>query len=147
MSSCTKLNDLNSLSSDNRSIVKFEENKMIYIGSNIQRKHVVMFKIDGNLQCGNSQKCDGAFILPDEKAVFFIELKGHCINTAADQIYSTINIFKQDLNSDCKIYGRIVSSRVPRPDLKSSHIVKLERTLASTQGNLKIQSQKLGEEI
>jgi hypothetical protein len=133
------------LSDDARPIVLFEENRKIYRGINTQRKNVLRYKVDeGMIQSG--EKCDYALGICDENKLYFIELKGSDVSKAAEQILETMRHLSEKVRG-FSIFGRIVCSRVPRPDLRSTQLVRLERELARHNGNLVRQTLLLEEEI
>jgi len=134
------------LSNDKRKIAKFIENGMVYKAINNKSKNVIRYQIDCSAMSCSVQRCDNALEIVDENNLYFIELKGMDIKKAAAQILSTISHFVSDL-TNTKLFGRIICSRVPRPDLRSTQIVSLERKLAASGGNLIKASQILEETI
>jgi hypothetical protein len=145
--SCTKLGNGSHLSDDTRQSVNFDENGRKYQGNNKGSKRVIRYQIDGYiLNDSDDEKCDNAFLLPDEKKAYLIELKGSDLKKAADQIYTTLERLKNHL-TNCNVHGRIVCSHIPKPDLRSTNLVRLERALASKKGNLIYKSKLLIEDI
>jgi hypothetical protein len=134
------------LSDDCRSIASFEENGMIYRGINNMRKRVIRYQVDCCEMPRDIKRCDNAIELPTCNNIYFIELKGEDIKKAAVQILCTINLYGRKLDGN-KIFARIVCSRIPRPDIRSSQIVSLERAVGATGGNLTKTCRKLEESI
>ncbi|MCD4500676.1 hypothetical protein ABGV49_04880 [Chromobacterium vaccinii] len=132
------------ISKDRRACVSFSENGMNYRGVNERKLLISMYKIDGGIISDNNKRCDNAFEVKELNSIYFIELKGEDIKKAATQIENTITILSNHL-SGMSVYGRIVCSRAPRPDLRSSQIISLERVLMKMGGNL-IKSCKTCEE-
>ena len=142
----TKMGEKGLHSDDTRSIIKFTENKMTYKGINTNRRRVLRYQIDGGMFDNNQTKCDNAFGFPDTDDFYLIELKGKDLKHASVQIYDTI----QALNRKIKCYtvhGRIICSKIPRPHLRSTQIVRLERELAKRGGRLIKKSILLEENI
>lgn len=131
---------------DDRLNVKFEENKMVYLAINNHRKNVHMYDVDGKMINTESKKCDKALVIQKTKEIYLIELKGCDLKKAAVQIFDTIQHINEKVVG-YKIHGRIICSRIPKPDIKSSQVVRLERELAKRQGNLKKNSKQLEENI
>ncbi|EJX1709253.1 hypothetical protein ODU63_003398 [Vibrio cholerae] len=140
------LGEIGLVASDSRINIKFEEQKMIYLAKNNGRKKVHMYDVDGKMISSGSKKCDKALVVPINEEIYLIELKGCDLKKAATQIYETINYLGDKLDGH-KIHGRIVCSRMPKPDIKASQVVRLERELAKRKGNLKKNSQQLQEDI
>lgn len=81
------------------------------------------------------QKCDFGFVRHSNNDFYFVELKGKDINTAFDQIVSTINIFETILVKipKEKRYGFIVSSKNP---LSGQQTNNLKQAFAKKHGNI-----------
>ncbi|MCE1240432.1 MAG: hypothetical protein LWW83_10970 [Azonexaceae bacterium] len=139
-------NDVGVLSDDCRAIAQFSENGKTYRGVNSGLKRIVCYQIDNGVIDNDKKRCDNALTIPEQKIAYFIELKGEDIKKAAIQIAATINHFGDKLN-DYTVNGRIVCSRVPRPDVRASQIVSLERLLASKGGALEKRTRLLEENI
>jgi hypothetical protein len=131
---------------DNRKIVTLSENGMIYKAKNNQKKKVICYDIDGVMIVSESKKCDKALGIPDEEKLFLVELKGCDLKKASEQILATIQTLDEKI-SGYKVFGRIVCSRVPKPDIRSTQVVRLERELAKRKGNLKKNSKIIEESI
>lgn len=134
------------LTDDRRSIVQFSENGMTYKGININNRRVIRYQVDGGLISDDRKRCDNALAMPEINTVYFVELKGEDIRKAAVQIAHTVSEFNNELKNS-SVFGRIICSRIPRPDIRSSEIVSLERTLAAKGGNLVKSCQALTENI
>ncbi|NVZ07749.1 hypothetical protein HW932_00560 [Allochromatium humboldtianum] len=134
------------LSDDRRKVPQFSENGMIYKALNDGKKRVIRYQIDSNAMSSDTKRCDNALEVVENDFVFFVELKGEDIKKAASQIHSTINHFATDLCGKI-LFGRIVCSRVPRPDIQSTQLVALKKKLAASGGNLLKGSRKIEEKI
>ncbi len=135
------------LSDDNRSVVIFEERRgIIYKGINSSKKKVVRYRVDNDDMAVILKRCDYAMELPAQKSLYLIELKGEDLRKAASQILSTLDHFKTVLEQ-YKIHARVVCSRTPRPDLVSTQVVKLKKTVAISGGDFKSASGRLEEGI
>jgi len=133
------------LSEDRRSIAQFNENGMIYKGINNTKKKVLRYQVDGAMISNGVKKCDNALGLPEQNIMYLIELKGSDLKKAAEQILETIVELSDKLDGMI-VHGRVVCSRIPKPDIRSSQIIRLERELAQRKGNFFKQS-KIIEEI
>ncbi|WKC40636.1 hypothetical protein [Shewanella algae] len=131
---------------DSRSIVVLSENGMQYKANNVKRKNVICYDVDGVMIASENKKCDKALGVPDDRALFLVELKGCDLKKASEQIFSTIQALDEKIG-EFKVFGRIVCSRVPKPDIRSTQVVRLERELAKRNGNLKKNSRVLEEDI
>ncbi len=134
------------ISDDTRSRVLFEENKMKYIGNNPQRKQVQRYDIDGGMFNSERKKCDKALVIPDDKTTYFIELKGCDLKKAATQISETITILREKISGHT-VHGRIICSRIPKPDIRSTQVVKLQQELLRYNGKLEKNSKVIEENI
>jgi hypothetical protein len=92
------------------------------------------------------KRCDHAIGVPELSLIRFVELKGKDLRSAAEQIYSTILVCESDLMG-LKVHARVVLSRVQRPDLRSSDVVRLERKLAQYGGKLQQASRVMEEAV
>jgi len=134
------------LSDDNRKLAQFSENGITYRAINKNSKRILRYQIDGAMITSESKKCDNALGLPDTKEFYLIELKGSDLKQASIQLYETICVLGQKLN-DFIVSARIVCSRIPRPDIRATQIIRLERELLRRHGNLIKQSKFMEEEI
>ncbi|MDD4272774.1 MAG: hypothetical protein PHG14_03495 [Desulfobacter postgatei] len=132
------------LSNDRRNVIIFSENCMEYRGLNRNKHTVIRYQIDSDKMPNEKTRCDNAFEITDR--IYFIELKGSDIKKAATQITQTIENFKTLLNG-MKVFGRIVCSKAPRPAIRSSQFVSLQRTISKFGGDLKTATQKLEEQL
>lgn len=123
------------LTDDNRITPSFDENGVSYRAQNPNRLRVLRYRIDGGMIC-DGKRCDFALGIPAVNAFYLIELKGCDLRKAVDQLLATLANLKQSLEH-YTVHGRIVLSRIPRPDLRSSDIIRLERQLAGRSGTLK----------
>lgn len=132
------------LSDDKRKIVQFDENGIIYRGINNEKKRILRYCVDGEMIKDDKKKCDRAFGLPDHNIVYLIELKGCDLKKASEQIYETIIALESKI-SGYVIQGRAICSRIPKPDIKSTQVVRLEREIAKRKGSF-IKSSRFFEE-
>lgn len=81
------------------------------------------------------QKCDFGFVRHSNDEFYFVELKGKDVNTAFDQIISTINIFETEVIKILKEkrFGFIVSSKNP---LSGQQTNNLKQAFAKKYGKL-----------
>ncbi len=140
-----KLGTKGLLSDDNRSVAQFEENGMVYKGVNQQRHRVLRYDVDGKM-ITQGKKCDKALALPDLNTLYLIELKGCDLKKAATQLFETIKVLDHKLDG-VVVHGRAVCSRIPKPDIRSTQVVRLERELAKRKGSFKKNSKVIEERI
>lgn len=146
----------NNINNQNKCIMFFErrskatckeKGKSYTFDQSVCRKQwpIISLHIDGGIiDSNNYNKCDYAYVLLDringgKGRIIFIELKGGNVNHAIQQLEASISmdIFK-DLNREYKkIYGRIVSSSVPK--IRDGSYIELQKRLRKLGGNLKIQ--------
>jgi hypothetical protein len=74
------------------------------------------------------EKCDYLFTIDDLNSAYFIECKGSDVLKAVRQIQSSINIMEADLTGYI-LKGRIVSTKVYSPDLRTQAYTKLRERL------------------
>lgn len=99
-----------------------------------------VYKVDSCLiKDNNERKCDYLFIVDkkQERAAYFVELKGTGLADAIDQILNSIDILYKSIN-EYKICARIVGKRVT-PNIKSRR-ARLDERLRQFGGDLKIVS-------
>jgi len=114
----------------------FKENNREYIAKNDSRKDVLGFKIDNGLLTGNTEKkCDAAIIV-EYDICYLIELKGHDIKTACDQIDATLDFFKAEYKIK-KFVGRIVCSEIRTHNLRCKQYKELSKKLNKIKKELK----------
>lgn len=130
------------LSSDDRSIFSFSENKMSYSAQNKSKVQGCRLQIDGGLIQNTDLKCDNGLLLSDGR-FFLIELKGVDVGHACEQVEKTADfVAARYSNFGFKLFGRIVARKgVPQVDTRRQ---RLERKL---QGRLKIQENRLEEVV
>ena len=107
----------------------------VYKLNNPNEKEIVLYRIDGGVIDNNDVfKCDYG-ILTEDNVLFFIELKGAELDLALDQITSTIDILlKQKRISVCRLYARIVLSKVKVPNIVETKERKLKQLLHNNYG-------------
>lgn len=122
------------------------EHNMKYELKNEDRLCIKKLHIDNCLITGsNSTRCDYVVFVCSSKSCCLVELKGSNIDHACDQILNTTILINNILNKCNKIYARVVASRMPTPNIRSSHKTKLDNFCRSHRGNLKIQVRTLQE--
>ncbi|HDV6322488.1 hypothetical protein [Burkholderia vietnamiensis] len=141
-----QIGDTGLLSDDTRGISVFQENGIVHRGVNGDGKRILRYEVDGNMIKSAQKRCDYAIGIPGSDKVIFIELKGTDIKHASIQILDTITELGVKLNG-FELHARIVCSRIPAPDLRSTQIIKLERKLAQTNGSLIKKCKELEEAI
>lgn len=134
------------LSADNRKIVQFEENGMVYKGINNGLKHALRYDVDGAMISGGTKRCDKAIFLPDSETVYLIELKGTDLKKAAEQISQTMLTLHSNLDG-CVVHGRVICTRIPTPDIRSTQVMRLELALAKKNGTFRKGCRLLSEDI
>lgn len=124
------------------------EHHMKYELKNDDRLCLLKLHIDNCLiTCQNSIKCDFAIFVCSSKICCLIELKGSNVDHACEQILATANTINDILNKCNKIHARIVASRMPSPNIRSTHKIKLDNFCRSHRGTLKIQVRTLQENV
>ena len=124
-----------------------QENGRKYIIDNKSKKEIVKYKIDGGLLTDqNVLKCDYGFYT-ENNFLFLVELKGSDYSHAIEQIINTIYLLiEKPQIKVSKINARIIVSKLPSPELRSSNEKKLKRILDSygkDENNLKKQTRQL----
>lgn len=133
------------LSDDRRPKACFEEGGKEYRAENPEKLRVLRYHIDGAMiTC--AECCDYGLGLPERDTVILIELKGSDIKKAARQILSTIKALSPSIVG-YNIHGRIVLARTPRPDIRSTPVIELERELARRHGLLKRECKVMTEKV
>ena len=117
--------------------------KTEYRVSNESRKVISKYIVDDCLLKirGKEEKCDYLFTVDVLNSVYFIECKGSDVLKAIRQIQSSINILTDDLKGYI-LKGRIVSTRVYSPDLRTQAYSKLREKF---KGDLKVKNKILTE--
>lgn len=111
----------------NQTTIVSTENKLEHRAINQDKDTVYHYKIDGDVIDAHDSciRCD--YLLENETKhhVYLIELKGSDVEHAANQIISTINMFKNEL--ECyTIFPRIVYRSVTHKMLGSKPIIRLK---------------------
>lgn len=79
---------------------------------------VTQYKIDGDIVCDTSIRCDFLTMNDDRRDAYLIELKGSDIEHAIDQLEETARRFQNELRGYCIRY-RLVCSRVKTQAIRS----------------------------
>ncbi|MFC1836169.1 hypothetical protein ACFL2Q_15855 [Thermodesulfobacteriota bacterium] len=141
----SRIGETGLLSDDNRHTFVFKEKRKEYIARNADRKRILCYRIDGQMII-EGERCDHGMGLPETNAFYLIELKCSDLRKAARQILSTIDSLGERLDGFV-LHGRVVLSRTPVPDQRSSDVLRLERRLARLKGNFKKQSRRMEETV
>jgi hypothetical protein len=112
-----------------------------YHGINEAEKDFSLYRIDKDAIVKEQRRCDYLLVRCEDKHCFFIELKGHHLLDAIDQIGATIEALKYQL-SDHVLNARIVLTKTNSPDLNHAKYIRLDKMLKS-QGGTIIQKSKL----
>ena len=130
---------------DNRSTISFSENGRTFRAQNRHKKSIEAYHVDGKA-VNSGARCDYALVIPLENNIYLIELKGKDLGYAAGQISATLETLKQKI-AGCKVFGRIVLSRVQVPDIKTIPVITCQKKLRDYQGDLKYKAVLLEEQI
>lgn len=141
----TQLGKTGLLFDDDRGIVAFEANGRQYHAENPEKKRVIGYEVDG-VVITEGLRCDYAFAVLGSRWLYLIELKGKDLKTACEQLLATIAVFETRVAAG-QIHCRIVLSRIQRPDLRSTQIVRLERKVARCGGTLVRECRRMVERI
>jgi uncharacterized protein YjbI with pentapeptide repeats len=110
----------------------------------VSQEDFTKIRIDGGVIASQQVgKCDFGFARHSNNDFYFVELKGKDIDTAFEQLKSTINIFDQQFIKIAKNqrFGFIVSSKIPK---SGTDINNLKQKFAKDLGKiLKIQNREL----
>ncbi|MBQ2542642.1 MAG: hypothetical protein II554_04755, partial [Bacteroidales bacterium] len=101
--------------------------KKTYTAENSCGKIGIRLQIDGNLYTATStKKCDKGLLLDDGR-FYLVELKGVDINTACEQLISTLTLLKNDYKDfDFNYYGRIVAKKgIPETNSLRQRAIKV----------------------
>src|SRR5713226_9214695 len=112
------------IADDTRQTIVFSGEGKRYEGRNTNRKRILQYQIDGGMLT-SGMRCDYALGVEVERKFVLVELKGKHLRHAAMQILATIGQLGGRLNN-LAIHARIVLSRTPRPDIRSSELISLE---------------------
>lgn len=122
--------------------ISFSENGRTYIADNISKKSILGFHVDGGLIVSSeTKKCDYAFILEND-ICYLIELKGHGISEACNQISETIEYFTKNFKMK-KFVGRIVISHFNTHKVNDENFRNLQRKLRTIKKNFNIAQNEL----
>ena len=97
--------------------------KREYRAFNKDSCRVTQYKIDGDIVCDTSIRCDFLVMNDDRRDAYLIELKGSDIEHALDQLEKTARRFQKELSGYCIKY-RLVCSRVRT---QASHSTKYKK--------------------
>ena len=134
-----------------RKKIVFSENKRVYECSNESEEAVLMLHVDGGLfpKSETSIRCDYGYEVEGngENKTCLIELKGHNINHACEQLFQTLVYFEKQYPVE-KFFCRIVSSGNKKPNIESIEEKKLSSYLLRKKyGKLKTGTNKISEKI
>jgi hypothetical protein len=112
---------------------------------NLNKKKVDKYIVDDCLlkRLTKNEKCDYLFQIDIDKIIYLIECKGSDILKAINQIESTLKILKDSIHEN-KIKGRIVSTKVYSPDIRTQSYLRLREKL---DGDLLIKNKNNEENI
>ncbi len=122
------------ISEDTRKELVMEENRRKFRVKNESGYRLMYYQIDGCIRV-DGKKCDKGLVIEEANTLFLVELKGKDLRTAAEQILATLELCANKLNN-ALVHGRIVLSRVQRPDLRSTSVMRLEKKLRTYGGRL-----------
>lgn len=114
------------LSNDNRSNFSFSEKKKTYTAENSCRKIGIRLQIEDKMYDSSTKRCDKGLLLEDGR-FYLVELKGVDINTACEQLISTLTLLKNDYKDfDFNYYGRIVAKKgIPETNSLRQRAIKI----------------------
>lgn len=84
---------------------------------------VTQYKIDGDIICDASIRCDFLVMNEDRRDAYLIELKGSDIEHALDQLETTARHFQNELREYCVKY-RLVCSRAKTQAIRGNKYKK-----------------------
>lgn len=140
-----KLGDQGLISDDKRAILSVTENARTYRILNPRGLRLLCYRVDGGMLI-SGRRCDYAIGVTDDMRLFLVELKGKNLREAAAQLLATLDVIAHRVQS-CSVHARVVLSKFPRPDLRASTVIALERKLASWKGSFKRQCRELDETL
>lgn len=127
-------------------LIPVEEKAKKYTLDNTEEECIAKIKVDGGLYPSHSEKkADYLLIRCEHDIAYFVELKGGDVAKACKQILSTIDLLQNIVGSAQSINARIVCSRVPTPDLRSSHYRRLENHCKEKNGTLLVRTKQYSE--
>lgn len=129
-----------------KTLIAKYKNKTSYILNNNQCR--VVSKVDfDNCKGHNESICDYLFIVESKiDRYIFVELKDSNVSKAISQIKSTIEKYKECLQSK-RIDCRIITTKTNAPDLKTNEYKKFLLEIKRSGGNLITNSQTYKEAI
>ncbi len=131
------------IDSQNQKIVVCGENQSKYVLNNNSNYEISKIKIDDCVFDSNDgKKCDYLITARQQNKteyIYLIELKGHQILKAVNQLNDTLDKLKINNLSARFIYGRIVPTRAYSPNVKNNNYKRLNDRFKSLNGNLKCQ--------
>ncbi len=74
------------------------------------------------------EKCDYLYQIPSQNISILLEIKGSDVDYAAIQILKSISLLKEELNNH-DIWARILPTRVYAPDLNTTALKNLKKTV------------------
>ena len=102
--------------------------KRKYCVSNLNKNEILAFKVDdGFIKSKNIKKCDFCMILEND-ICYLIELKGQNIDSAAEQIYVTIDSIKDKYKIN-RVLCRMVVSHINTHKINGPHYIELRKYL------------------
>lgn len=123
-------------SNDKRAVLVVKENGRIYRLNNPSQCEIHHYRVDGCIET-RSRKCDHMIYVVENRCIRLVELKGKNLKDAAEQIWDTLDYISTNIPRDHTVHGRVVLSRVQRPDIKATVVVRLQRRLAQLGGTFK----------
>lgn len=109
-------------------VIVSAENKRKHIAHNNDNSQVFQFRIDGDIEDSGSsdRRCDYVIENETKKTLYPIELKGHNIVHAVEQINDTIQKYSS-LFSGYKLLPRIVCSKASTHNIQTSTVLSFKR--------------------
>ncbi|EGK00621.1 MULTISPECIES: hypothetical protein [Dysgonomonas] len=104
-------------------LIVLEEQKSKIVFENKNRIEINKITVDGCQITDERPRCDYLLIKVDENTEYFVELKGHDINRALEQIEATIPRLSKDMRQQKK-YCFIISVRTPMSSTQIQNIAK-----------------------
>ena len=134
-----------------RKKIVFSENNRVYECLNDTNENVLMIHIDGGLfpESESSVRCDYGFEIDGKlgNRTCLVELKGHNIKHACEQLYNTLVYFEEKYSVN-KFFCRIVSSGNKKPNIESIEEKKLSAYLRQkSYAILKVYTNRFSEKL
>ena len=132
-----------------RKKIVFTEKNRRYECANDTQEDVVMFHIDGGFfpASDTTIRCDYGYELEGSNGnrTCLVELKGHNIKHACEQLYQTLRYFEKKYPVK-KFFCRIVTSGNKKPNIESAEEKKLSAYLRKKNyGAIKVETNKIFE--